>query len=340
MATFATYFKTALSQIEPEEDAENAAAAHKEVSDALKADDKLVGLGISPVLIGSYGRKVSIRRVKDVDVFARLDNATSALRPGAILDHVTDILEEAFPDRVKRQRRSVCVEFPDFDLAVDVVIARPCVDHPDDHWQIPQKIEDDGNATWVETDPVTMGELTRAANKEFLAAGSGVYVPMVKLVRQVRRTWVEEQPGGYYFEVLTYHAFQDLAPNESTVAAYLGAILRELAERLPDYVDDGPKDPTLDSRRITTKATPDQIEAAADRIAEAADLAEQALAEDDACESAVLWRKLFGATANVDEPEQVFPLPEYCNADGTTKSVARTIVRGAPAVPAGRDRYA
>ena len=98
MATFATQFRAALSRIEPEEDAKNAAEAHRQVSAALKADDRLKELGISPILIGSYGRDVSIRRVKDVDVFARLINATTSLRPGDILDHVTDVLEDAFPD--------------------------------------------------------------------------------------------------------------------------------------------------------------------------------------------------------------------------------------------------
>jgi hypothetical protein len=33
------------------------------------------------------------------------------------------------------------------------------------------------------------------------------------------------------------HAFQDLTPGESTIADYLTAIVRELADRLPDYVD-------------------------------------------------------------------------------------------------------
>lgn len=341
MTTLATQFRKALSQIEPEEDARNAAEAHKQVSATLRSDDRLNDLEVSPFLIGSYGREVSIKRVKDVDVFTRLKKATSSLRPGDILDHVTAVLKEAFPDRVERQHRSVKVDFPDYDLSVDVVIARPCVDHPDDHWQIPEKVEDDGNATWVETNPTTMGELTTAANKDFLLSeDSGVYVPMVKLIRQVRRAWVDDQPGGYYFEVLTYHAFQDLVPDENTVADYLCVILREIADRLPDYVDAGPDDPTLDDRTITTKATPEQIEAAAEQIADAANLAEEALKEEDPCKSAVKWRQLLGKTLNTDEPEDVFPLPEYCNVDGTTKSSGRTIVKGAPAVPAGRDRYA
>src|SRR2546429_6277755 len=111
-----------------------------------------------------------IRRVKDVDVFARLERANSELRPGYILDHVTKVLEKAFPGCVKRQHRSVKVEFRDYDLCVDIVIARRCIDHPDDHWQIPEKIEDDGRASWVETNPTEMGELKTAANKEFLVA--------------------------------------------------------------------------------------------------------------------------------------------------------------------------
>jgi hypothetical protein len=49
---------------------------------------------------------------------------------------------------VERQRRSVTVQFDDFDLVVDVVIARPCVDHADEHWQIPERTEEDGRASW------------------------------------------------------------------------------------------------------------------------------------------------------------------------------------------------
>ena len=344
MAMLATQFKAALGRIEPKTDAENAAKAHKRVTAALEADDTLKDLGVSTVLIGSYGRDVSIKRVKDVDVFARLKNATSSLQPGKILDHVTDVLEEAFPGCVERQHRSVMVKFPEYDLSVDVVIARPCIHHLDDHWQIPEKIEDDGRASWVETNPTRMGELTTAANKQFLLSAddptSGVYVSMVKLIRQIRRTWVDDQPGGYYFEVLTYHAFQDLQPEENTVADYLCVILREIADRLLDYVNEGPDDPTLDDHTIKTKATAEQIEAAAERIAEAADHAEEALKEEDTCRSAALWRELLGKTQNTDQSEHVFPLPEYCDADGSTKSSSSTIIKGAPAVPAGRDRYA
>ncbi|WP_229070199.1 nucleotidyltransferase [Actinoplanes sp. DH11] len=338
MATLATHFKTALSNIEPSDDAENAQAAHAEVTKVLEADDLLVKLGVDPILIGSYGRQVSIRRVKDVDVFVRLSKAGKDLRPGRILDHVAAVLEESFPGRVTRQHRSVMIDFPDDDLSVDVVIARPC----GDHWEIPQKIEDDGNARWVETNPTKMAELTTQANKDYLLydgdPGSGVYVPMVKLIRQIRRTWVDDQPGGYFFEVLAYHAFSNLEPNETSYAKYLTVVLREIADLLIDVADEGLDDPTLDGKTIKTKATPEQLAAAAARIDEAATLAEAALGAND-CLAAVKWRELLGTTKNTTTEEQVFPLPEYCNADGTKKKTT-AVTQGASTVPAGSGRYA
>ncbi|WP_026151626.1 nucleotidyltransferase domain-containing protein [Streptomyces prunicolor] len=338
MAALPTQFGKALSAVEPDEDAAHAQDAHAQVSTVLEDDERLRSLGVDPLLIGSYKRHVSIKRVKDVDVFARLTKADGSLRPGAILDHVADILGVAFPGDVERQHRSVKVDFPNYDLSVDVVIARPC----GDHWEIPQRIEEDGLARWVETNPTKMTELTTAANKSFLLyeddEDSGVYVRIVKLVRQVRRTWVDDQPGGYFFEVLTYHAFQELQPDEQTVAAYLTRILRRIAEILPEHVDEGPVDPTLSDKTIKTKATAEQIEAAADQMARAADLAEAALGEEDRCVAAVKWRRLLGTTQNTEVPEDVFPLPDYCNADGTTKN--RSVIKGALAVPAGQDRYA
>lgn len=80
MATLATQFKDALGNIEPGEDAKNAAEAHKQVSAVLEADERLKALGISCILIGSYSRDVSIRRVTDVDVFARLAQMTRSRR--------------------------------------------------------------------------------------------------------------------------------------------------------------------------------------------------------------------------------------------------------------------
>ncbi|TDP98155.1 nucleotidyltransferase domain-containing protein [Labedaea rhizosphaerae] len=334
MATLPSYFREALKNIEPGDDAANAKNAHAEVSKYLKADPWLKNLGVDPFLIGSYARDVSIRRVKDVDVFARLRKATSDLRPGQVLDKMEDVLTVAFEeDRVERQHRSIKVDFPTYELSVDAVPARPC----NDHWEIPNRPEHAKRAQWVETNPIHLGELTTEANKDFLLNDKGIYVPTVKLVRQIRRTWVDDQPGGLYFEILTYWAFQQTNPSENTVAEYLTTILATIADQvLPEAVEHGLDDPTMPDKKITTKATDDQLLAALDRTREAADLAQRALDEDDDCRAALAWQQLFGKTT---EGEVVFPMPSYCNADGTWKSTG-IIPKGSPNVAAGTGRYA
>lgn len=340
MTSHPTRFNQALQRIEPGDDATHAQAAHQLVADALCADPKLKGLGVNPLLIGSYARDVSIRRVKDVDLFARLKNATATTWPGETYDHVVEVLEEAFPDNVVRQHRSVMVNFPDYDLSVDVVIARRCVDHPDDHWQIPQRLDENSNAQWIETNPCRMMELKSEANAEFVLNGRGAYVPIVKLVRQVRRTWVDGQPGGYYFEVLTWHAFQDLQPDEKSFAGYLTVVLEWIAEHLPQFASDGPDDPTMDGKKIKSKATEDDVKAAAERMAEAARLARDAWEDEEPCSSAEKWQKLLGEMHHVTDPEPVFSLPDYCSDEATARVARSVIIPGAATVPAGRDRYA
>jgi hypothetical protein len=334
VATLPSYIQEALKNIEPGDDATNAKNAHAEVSKFLKADPWLKNLGVDPYLIGSYAREVSIRRVKDVDVFARLRKATSDLRPGQALDKMEEVLTDAFgKSRIERQHRSIKVDFPAYELSVDAVPARPC----GDHWEIPNRPEHARRAQWVETNPIRLGELTTEANKEFLLNDKGIYVPTVKLVRQIRREWVDDQPGGLYFEILTYWAFQQTKPSENTVAEYLTTILATIADQvLPEVVKHGLDDPTMPDKKITTKATDEQLLAALDRTREAAALARQALDDGDDCRAALAWQQLFGKTT---EDEVVFPMPSYCNTDGTWKA-AGTITKGSPTVAAGTGRYA
>lgn len=333
MTTLSTNFKDALSAIEPDEDKVNAATAHAEVSQVLCADQRLKDLGISPALIGSYRRSVSIKHVKDVDVFARLKSADESLAPGAILDTFEEILTEEYgEDRVERQHRSIKVDFPDFKLTVDTVPARPC----GDHWEIPNKPEEMKRAEWVETNPLYLNELTEKANADFKLGDNGVYVPTVKLVRQVRRTWLEDQPGGLFFELMTYWYFQNNQPSANSQAEYLVLVLNGLAEMLPDVATEGLDDPTMPDKKISTKADDNDFQIAIEKIKQAADLAQEALDDTDDCSSAVKWRDLLGQTS---DGEDVFTIPGYCNNDGTRKAL-NTITSGATTVPAGNDRYA
>ncbi|QWZ09736.1 nucleotidyltransferase [Nocardioides panacis] len=176
MTQLASYFTEALSNIEPGDDARNAKSAHEEVRATLLKSTDLTDLGIDPVLIGSYKRHVSIRRVKDVDVFGRLKDADSDLAPGAALDLFEKALEVDFAGRIEPQARSFKIDFPDEELTVDVVPARPS----GNHWEIPKKEAQDKRAGWLATNPLQFNELTTAANAEFLLNDKGIYVPTVE----------------------------------------------------------------------------------------------------------------------------------------------------------------
>jgi hypothetical protein len=335
VATLPTYFVQALSNIQPADDEKNAAKAHAEVSKVLRGHRKLAALGVSPVLIGSYAREVSIRRVKDVDVFGRLTKADDGLGAGQAMDLFEDALVAEYGKRVERQLRSFKVDFPDFDLSVDAVAARPC----GDHWEIPNRPKE--RARWVETNPTKLNELTTTANKTFTLNGSGIYVPTVKLVRQVRRAWIEDQPGGFFFEIMTYWAFQNTHPAAASHAEYLTVVLEAVAESLPNVASDGLPDPTLPGNTISTKATAADFRSAATRVTEAAELARSAFKESDDCRAAAQWCTLLGKTST---GEMVFPTPGYCNTDGTRRAASRStggrVVPGASRVPAGSDRFA
>jgi Second Messenger Oligonucleotide or Dinucleotide Synthetase domain len=333
VATLPSYFMQALSRIEPGPDADNAKKAHAEVSAALKAAAPLGRLGVSPVLIGSYAREVSIRRVKDVDVFGRLQHADRDLRPGRAIDLFEDALAGRFGEkRVERQARSVKVSFDEFDLSVDAVPARP----QGNHWEIPKKTDQDNRTSWIETNPTKLTELSTETNKKYTLNGKGIYVPVVKLVRQVRRVWVRDQPGGLFFEILTYWAFNDGKPKETSHASYLVTVLDYIEKELPVVAEDGLRDPTLHEKIIETRATEQDFNDAIREMTKAARLARTALAEEDDCRAALAWLQLLGENT---EGETVFPMPEYCTPDGTWRSGSATI-KGAVTAPAGSGRYA
>jgi hypothetical protein len=225
------------------------------------------------------------------------------------------------------------VDFPDYGLTVDAVPARPC----GDHWELPSR--PDARATWVETNPTELGRLTTNMNTDtrYPKLGSqGVYVPTVKMVRQVRRAQLgKTPPGGLFLEICAYWVFDNGLSTQSSWAGYLATTLRGIADLLVDVVDDGLEDPTLPGSFITTKATDKELQDASDGFGQAADLAEKALAEKDDCKSAVLWTQLLGDNDN----GAVFELPANCNVDGTTRTAATLITPGATRVPAGTGRY-
>lgn len=317
MPALPSQFRDARKNVEPKgDDVDHAIEAHEDVREVLEKCGELVEMGIDTVLIGSYDRHVSIHRMKDVDVLSKLPDA-GEVDPVDLLD-ITEkaLIDEYGEDRVERQARSIKVDFPDFELSVDAVPARPC----DDHWEIP-----DADGGWEETDPPKLAELSSAMNTD----NGEEYVPTVKLIRQTRRAHVgENPPGGLYVEIATYHAFNN-GIEAGSDGGYLVEALKGVAEQLSSAAQDGLPDPTLDGRFISTRATDEQLESAATVFQDLATKAEDALESEDPCAAAKTFRDILGRDS---DDEWVFPMPSYCNDDGTRRSQGVTAVAGSRSI--------
>lgn len=326
LAELVSQFEQAASNVEPEtRDKENAAKAHAEVRECLEADADLSAVGIDTVLIGSYKRQVSIRRVKDVDVFSRLPDVDMSISSRDLLQLFADVLKEQYGMRVEKQDRSVKIDFAPYGLHVDAVPARPA----GAYWQIPDRSERGGQ--WQTTNPEGLTELSSAMNDRY----NRLYVPVVKLIRQTRRAHIAKRPGGLFVEILTYHAFNEGLSGENLPQLYVAA-LRSVASRLQAVAEgQSVEDPTMPGATIQVQVSEGQMRAAAAKFDELSSLANRAL-EDDRCPAAAAYRECFGKN---DDGDWIFPIPADCNDDGTEKNVT-SVVAGDRHVPAGDRRFA
>jgi SMODS domain-containing protein len=328
MAHLPEQFDQALANVEPEEnDKTRAASAHGEVRRALEGEPSLIQMEIDTILIGSYARQVSIRRMKDVDVFSKLERCDTALSPGELLDLFERALTDDFgPSRVKRRTRTVEVDFPESDLFVDVVPARP----GESAWEIPDR----QGGGWVTTNPEGLTELTSEMNQRFRLGPRGAYVPTVKLVRQVRRTHLAEQPAGVYLEICCYWALSSGAVGGSSIGEYLSQSLTAMCPVLDRAIQEGLLDPARPNQNVETKADAATLRDALEHLQRVADEASEALADTDDCRSARRWRDVLGT----NEGGPVFPMPGHCSEDGTRREVERR--PGSRVVPTGEGKFA
>ena len=158
----------------------------------------------------------------------------------------------------------------------------------------------------------------------------GHYVPTVKLLRQARRAGLGEQrPGGFYIEIATYHAFLN-GIHASSAAEYFVAGLAGVAEQLNRARRQGLSDPALPSQPISTRTTDADLERAVNLFQGFAKRAKDALASADDCAAALEFRSILGKTS---DDRWAFPLPSYCNEDGTRRRSPTSRRRGSPKVP-------
>jgi hypothetical protein len=334
-------FDAALGRIEPsDDDKKNAPEAHKDVCAVLTADDTVKAWGASPILIGSYKRHVSIRRVKDVDVFCRLLKLPRETPPHEALGLFFDLLGDAYgkdasgKPRVKMQARSVQVSFPEFDdLYVDAVPARQHADGTT--WEIPLK-DPEPDKQWQQTNPDRLTTLTSAAND-----GTGdLYVPTIKLLRQTRRRLLGRgsRPGGLSVELAAYTAYANGWVAGKNQAEFYASALGGVARVIDEHVRLGTDipDPTLDGASLRVRATDAEWETARKKLLAAAEKAAAAAKSEDRCAAAKDFRDLLGGN---DDCDFVFDMPDDCNEDGTRKPAAVPLVAGDRHVAAGDRRF-
>lgn len=335
MANLSSCFATALTMVEPSSaDKANAPLAHASVRDVLASADSLQDWALSPVLIGSYKRDVSIRRVKDVDMFCRMLSIDPVVSGQEVLDAFFKVLEAAYGrdesgvPRVRRQARSLQVSFPEFDgLYVDVVPAR---ERLDGNWEIPEK----NTADWQSTNP----EKLTALKTDMNASMDGFYVPTVKLLRQARRTILDSRPGGLFVELALYDACSRGAVQWDSQAHAFVTALESIAQYLRDKVswDRALPDPTMPGQNAKFRATDLQWESARDRFEAAAATARESYSTDDLGAAAIGYRSILG---NNGDGDIVFPMPAGYDEDGKKKSFAGPITAGERMVPAGDRRF-
>lgn len=306
METFPQAFRDALTMIGLGSKRARAIKAHEDVRDVLARDETLKSWGVQTILIGSYGRETAIYPGKDVDVFVKLPDGPND--PEAVFEAVRKPLVAEYGDDVEVHRRSLMINFGD-DFSVDAVPAIPTASH----WQIPEADENGNRTLWEETDPENITELTHRRNDDPIVDGSGAYVPTVKLIRQIRRHHLgKAKPGGFYFELEAYAAFE-----AGVTGASRAEILASTLDRIAAHLETGVavNNPALD-RPYEPTPDPADIAAAAATFRDLATKASEALA-GERCPAAVLWREILGK----NQQGWVFALPDDCDEQG--KSTAR-----------------
>lgn len=316
MEPLSDQFRDALSRIEVNgEKAQRAVKAHSEVRSVLEGSPRLREWGVDTVLIGSYARHTSIYPGRDVDVFTKLTRLdTSSANPFLVYDTVRAVLVNHYKDRAKPQPRSIKIMFSHDsaeDFSVDAV---PAV-RSGTRWAIPRRdsakwASPDVAERWVETDPERLTALTVLRNKHPVVDGQGAYVPVVKLMRQTRRHHRGDgKPGGLFFELLTYYAFEGGLVGD-TFAALFAQALRSAASQLDRASAQPIIDPAMGTPYQPTPDPNDLVEAS--RVfARLADLAARALIADR-CMAGKLWREILGQ----NDRGWCFPLPDGCDELG------------------------
>lgn len=176
-------FRSRLELTQKEQD--DASRRQKEIREVMAENFKRE----DDFLTGSYRRHTKTKPLKDVDIFYVLhDDERKKYRdgkqPSILLGDVEKVLAKRYGnDKVRRQRRSVSLEFPvsgeeERVISFDVVPAFS----KGDHYEIPDMATSEG---WTETNPKVHAEKATAAHEAFSNEWKG-------MVRMLKR-WNQEK---------------------------------------------------------------------------------------------------------------------------------------------------
>lgn len=339
METLPTQFTAAISNATISDDKEQRAIdAHTEVRELLEADATLKSWGITPLLIGSYGRQTARYPGKDVDIFLRFLDLEVTADPAAVYDAVSRVLLAEYGHideggRVTLQPRSLKVDFASPNAQADLafsVDAVPAVPWGKD-WAIPNRDRTTWQSEadrWVRTNPVAFGEASQTlstSDKSPVVNCRNAYKPIVRLLRQVRHIHLgEAKPGGLYVEVAAYEAWQNGRVAGDSWAELVASSLYEISRIFLTAADDGLLDPIL--RTLLKPALETSVWLHASRtfgtLAADAEIALRATP----CEAAKTWRHIFGT----NDRGQVFPLPDGCSGTGTPMPAVAAVSANGP----------
>lgn len=287
-------------------------AAHTEMRALLETNPLLLGFGVDTVLIGSYARRTGIYPGRDVDIFVKLTELDTSAEPAKAFEAVhTPLLKHFGDERTTPQARSIKVDYSvkGHEFSADAV---PAVRYGE-RWALPTHDRDywtlGPQERWVETDPELLSTLTEVRNKEPQVGGDGAYVPTVKMIRQIRAHHLgDAKPGGLYFEVACYWAFEHGEARGATHAELLAATLRSVGRLLASGAV--LVDPVL-GRAFAPAPEPEDLARAASEFSALASQAEAALGMER-CAAAAIWRRILGSNSR----GECFPLPAGCDASG------------------------
>ncbi|MCP2637660.1 nucleotidyltransferase [Microbacterium sp. HD4P20] len=339
METLPAQFSNAVSNVTISDDKEQRAiAAHSEVRELLEADATLKSWGITPLLIGSYGRQTARYPGKDVDIFLRFLNLGVASDPAVLYDAVSRVLIAAYGlidegGRVTPQPRSLKVDFAapnaqaDLAFSVDAVPAVPW----GKDWAIPNRDRStwqNESDRWVRTNPVEFGDasqtLSTSANSP-VVNGRNAYKPVVRLLRQVRHVHLgAAKPGGLYVEVAAFEAWQSGRVTGDSWAELFASSLYEVSRVFHMAASEGLLDPILRTPLKPALETSDWLYASRTFGALATD-AQEALRATP-CAAAKTWRTILGT----NDRGQVFPLPDGCSGAGVPLPAAAAVSATGP----------